>query len=297
MTVFTGSGVAIVTPFVENTHEIDYRSFQTLLDFHLDHGTDAIIVAGTTGESSTMTDEEQVDLIKFTVDHIDGRIPVIAGAGINDTRHAIRLSQQAENAGADALLILTPYYNKANHEGLLRHYRAIADSVDIPIIMYEVPGRTGMAMTVDEVVELSEHPNIVGLKDATGNMEFTRAVLERTDDDFAVYSGNDDLNHEIMTLGGKGVISVTANVLPDEVHELCQLHLDGNGQDAAVIDQQLEGINRDLFVEVNPIPVKYLVHKMGYCSLDYRLPLYEPSDEAKKVLDGYLTTLAKNNRD
>ncbi|MGX7092748.1 4-hydroxy-tetrahydrodipicolinate synthase [Hutsoniella sourekii] len=292
MTIYQGSGVALVTPFVENTREIDWVAFEKLLDFHLDNQTDALIITGTTGEGSTLTDEEQINLIKFAVDHVDGRIPVIGGTGINDTRHSIRLSQQAENAGVNGLLIVTPYYNKASYRGMIEHFEAIADSVKTPIILYHVPGRTGCQLTVDQIVELAKHPNIVGLKDATGDLDFTRQVIQETPEDFAVYSGNDDLTHEIMVMGGQGTISVTANVMPREIHQLCQYHLDGQGMEAGRLNQELEAINRDLFIEVNPIPVKYLVHRLGWCANSYRLPLTPPSEESCRVLDAYLDQLS-----
>lgn len=288
MSIFEGSGVAIVTPFVENTQEIDWTAFEKLIDFHLDNLTDAIIVAGTTGESPTLTDDEQIQLIKFAVKQVAGRIPVIAGTGINDTRHAIKLSQQAESAGVDGLLIVTPYYNKASHAGMLAHFNTIADAVNTPIILYHVPGRTGASLTPEQVATLAEHPNIVGLKDAVGNLDYTRSVLDLVGDDFAIYSGNDDINFDIIEMGGKGAISVTANILPREVHNLCRLTLDGQLEEARQLNYQLEDINRDLFVEVNPIPVKYLLHRMNYCALSYRLPMCPPSEEAQTVLDNYL---------
>ncbi|MBG9978299.1 4-hydroxy-tetrahydrodipicolinate synthase [Ruoffia tabacinasalis] len=293
MSIYEGSAVALVTPFIENTKEIDWRAFESLLDFHLENNTDALVITGTTGESSTLSDEEQIELIKFAVKHVEEKLPVIAGTGINDTRHAIKLSQQAEHVGADALLIVTPYYNKASYNGMLAHFRAIADSVNIPIILYDVPSRTGTSLTPEQVGILAEHPNIVALKDAVGNLDYTRAVLDNVPDDFAVYSGNDDLNYDIIALGGKGAISVTANILPKEVHDLCRLALDGHTEEAQQLNYKLEDINRDLFDEVNPIPVKYLVHKMNRCALSYRLPMVPPSEESAELLDTYLGLIEK----
>ncbi|TLQ41088.1 4-hydroxy-tetrahydrodipicolinate synthase [Ruoffia tabacinasalis] len=293
MSIYEGSAVALVTPFIENTKEIDWRAFESLLDFHLENNTDALVITGTTGESSTLSDEEQIELIKFAVKHAEEKLPIIAGTGINDTRHAIKLSQQAEHVGADALLIVTPYYNKASYNGMLAHFRAIADSVNIPIILYDVPSRTGTSLTPEQVGILAEHPNIVALKDAVGNLDYTRAVLDNVPDDFAVYSGNDDLNYDIIALGGKGAISVTANILPKEVHDLCRLALDGNTEEAQQLNYKLEDINRDLFDEVNPIPVKYLVHKMNRCALSYRLPMVPPSEESAELLDTYLGLIEK----
>lgn len=293
MSIYQGSAVALVTPFIENTKEIDWRAFESLLDFHLENSTDALVITGTTGESSTLSDEEQIELIKFAVKHVEEKLPIIAGTGINDTRHAIKLSQQAEHVGADALLIVTPYYNKASYNGMLAHFRAIADSVNIPIILYDVPSRTGTSLTPEQVGILAEHPNIVALKDAVGNLDYTRAVLDNVPDDFAVYSGNDDLNYDIIALGGKGAISVTANILPKEVHDLCRLALDGHTEEAQQLNYKLEDINRDLFDEVNPIPVKYLVHKMNRCALSYRLPMIPPSEESAELLDTYLGLIEK----
>src|SRR5699024_3506304 len=293
MSIYEGSAVALVTPFIENTKEIDWRAFESLLDFHLENNTDALVITGTTGESSTLSDEEQIELIKFAVKHAEEKLPIIAGTGINDTRHAIKLSQQAEHVGADALLIVTPYYNKASYNGMLAHFRAIADSVNIPIILYDVPSRTGTSLTPEQVGILAEHPNIVDLKDAVGNLDYTRAVLDNVPDDFAVYSGNDDLNYDIIALGGKGAISVTANILPKEVHDLCRLALDGHTEEAQQLNYKLEVINRDLFDEVNPIPVKYLVHKMNRCALSYRLPMVPPSEESAELLDTYLGLIEK----
>ncbi|MGO4942021.1 4-hydroxy-tetrahydrodipicolinate synthase [Ruoffia tabacinasalis] len=293
MSIYEGSAVALVTPFIENTKEIDWRAFESLLDFHLENSTDALVITGTTGESSTLSDEEQIELIKFAVKHVEEKLPIIAGTGINDTRHAIKLSQQAEHVGADALLIVTPYYNKASYNGMLAHFRAIADSVNIPIILYDVPSRTGTSLTPEQVGILAEHPNIVALKDAVGNLDYTRAVLDIVPDDFAVYSGNDDLNYDIIALGGKGAISVTANILPKEVHDLCRLTLDGHTEEAQQLNYKLEDINRDLFDEVNPIPVKYLVHKMNRCALSYRLPMVPPSEESAELLDTYLGLIEK----
>lgn len=287
MSIYEGSAVALVTPFVENTTDIDWRAFESLLDFHLENNTDALVITGTTGESSTLSDEEQIELIKFAVKHVDGKLPIIAGTGINDTRHALKLSQQAESVGADALLIVTPYYNKASYDGMLAHFHAIADAVTVPIILYDVPSRTGTSLTPEQVGILSEHPNIVALKDAVGNLDYTRAVLDIVPEDFAVYSGNDDLNYDIIAMGGKGAISVTANILPKEVHDLCRLTLDKHTEEAQQLNYKLEDINRDLFAEVNPIPVKYLVHLMNRCALAYRLPMVPPSKEVIEILDTY----------
>ncbi len=290
--IYTGSGVAIITPFIESTREIDWQAFEHLLDFHLEHRTDAIIVTGTTGESATMTDQEQIDVIEFAVKHVDGRKPVIAGTGINDTMHSIKLSQQAEAVGADALLIVTPYYNKANDEGLMTHFTLIAESVNIPIILYDVPGRTGISLRPEQVAELAKIENIVALKDAVGDLEYTQAVLDLVDDQFAIYSGNDDLNLEITKMGGQGAISVTANVMPNEVYDVIQYALDGKTEEAEQLNREMNAINHDLFIEVNPIPVKYIASKLGWADLSYRLPLAPPSADTQNILDEYVKDLA-----
>lgn len=287
MYIYEGSGVAILTPFDENTKAIDWTAFEALLDFHLENHTDALIITGTTGESSTLTDEEQIDMIKFAVDHVDGRVPVIAGTGINDTAHSIKLSQQAEAVGADALLIVTPYYNKTSPQGMLIHFKTIADAVNIPIILYHVPGRTGAELTVEQVVELAQHPNIVALKDATGDLEYTRRVREALPEEFAIYSGNDDITLDILKLGGQGTISVTANILPQEIHDLCRYYREGKIEEAEALNEKLAQINQDLFIEVNPIPVKYIAYRLGLMANSYRLPLIEPSDVTKAILDNY----------
>lgn len=291
--IFTGSAVAIITPFLEGSFEIDWEAFDKLLEFHLSNDTDALVITGTTGEASTLSDDEQIELIKFAVDKVAGRKAVIAGTGINDTRHSIYLSQEAEKAGADALLVVTPYYNKTSYNGMLAHFTAIADSVDLPIILYHVPSRTGASLSPEQVGILSEHKNIVALKDAAGDLDYTKAVIDKVADDFAIYSGNDDLTNAIMQLGGHGTISVTANILPNEIHQLCQFNLDGQTEEANQLNESLDPINSDLFIEVNPIPVKYLAHKMELCQLAYRLPLVPPAEETVAVLDTYIPILEK----
>lgn len=290
--IYTGSGVAVLTPFIEQTREIDWDTFRKLLDFHLEHKTDAIIVAGTTGESSTMRDDEHIELIKFAVDHVAGRKPVIAGTGVNDTMHSIRLSQQAEQVGADALLVVTPYYNKTNAEGLLTHFKTIAESVNIPIILYNVPGRTNVTITPEQVAELAKCDNIVALKDAVGDLAYTQAVIDLIDEDFAIYSGNDDINLDIVKLGGHGAISVTANIMPDEVHDIMQLYMDGRVEEAEQLNAELAAINEDLFIEPNPIPVKYIASRLGWGALEYRLPLAKPSQPVQEYLERYVDQLA-----
>lgn len=288
MEIFKGSAVALITPFDE-TGAIDWPAFDALLTFHLENQTDALVITGTTGEVSTLTDEEQINLIKRAVEVVEGKIPIIAGTGINDTRHTIELSTKAEAAGADALLLVTPYYNKANHQGMLLHFTKIADAVSIPIILYHVPGRTGAVLSVEQVVELAQHPNIVAIKDATGDLAYTKALAEQVDlDQFAIYSGNDDLIYDILALGGKGVISVLANVLPQETHQICQNYFEGDTETSRKLQNDYARLIDSLFVEVNPIPVKYMMHLMGYNQNAYRLPLWEPSEQVKKELESLL---------
>lgn len=288
MEIFTGSAVALITPFDE-TGAVDWPAFDALLTFHLENQTDALVITGTTGEVSTLTDEEQINLIKRAVEVVEGKIPIIAGTGINDTRHTIELSTKAEAAGADALLLVTPYYNKANHQGMLLHFTKIADAVSIPIILYHVPGRTGTVLSVEQVVELAQHPNIVAIKDATGDLAYTKALAEQVDlDQFAIYSGNDDLIYDILALGGKGVISVLANVLPQETHQICQSYFEGDTETSHNLQNNYARLIDRLFVEVNPIPVKYMMHLMGYNQNAYRLPLWQPSEQVKKELESLL---------
>jgi len=289
-TVFTGSGVAIVTPFNENG--IDFESFGKIIDFHLENNTDAIIVCGTTGEAATMPDAEHLSAIEYTVKRVNGRIPVIAGTGSNDTVHGIKLSVEAEKLGADALLVVTPYYNKSNKQGLITHFKAIADSVKIPIILYNVPSRTGMSISLDVLDVLADIENIVGIKEASGNMSYTMELAAKFRDRFDIYSGNDDIIVPIMSIGGKGVISVLANVLPKETHDICDLYLNGKTEESRRLQFKLLNLINTLFCEVNPIPVKTALNLMGMNAGILRLPLYE-MDEANK--NKLINALKENN--
>lgn len=290
MSLFRGSGVAIVTPFNEDG-SIDFESLGRLLDFHLENKTDAIIIAGTTGEASTMTDEEQIEIVKFTVDKINGRIPVIAGAGSNDTRHGIELSKMCEEVGADGLLQVTPYYNKTSQRGLYKHFEAIANKVSIPIILYDVPGRTGMTIAPETVAELAKLSNIVGLKDATGDLGYTCKVKSLVPEDFSIYSGNDDVVVPLLSLGGTGVISVWANICPIEVHNMCEYFFKGDIKKAYEIQIKYKELIDALFMEPNPIPIKSAMNIMSMNAGNLRLPLYEASDETKKTLKRIMTNL------
>lgn len=290
MSIFRGSAVAIVTPFFEGGG-VDYETFARLIDFHLENHTDALVVAGTTGEASTMTDEEQADLVRFAVERVNKRVPVIAGAGSNDTRHGINLSIMCQEAGADALLQVTPYYNKTSQRGLIKHFEAIANAVDIPIILYNVPGRTGMTIAPETVLELSKLPNVIGLKDATGDLGYTCKVRSLVGNDFDIYSGNDDVVVPLLSLGGSGVISVWANVCPQAVHDMCEAFFNGDTARAAEIQVRHKAFIDALFMEPNPIPVKEAMNMVGLNTGEIRLPLYEASDATKARLREVMTEL------
>ena len=281
-TVFTGSGVAIITPFNENG--IDFDSLGNLIDFHLNNNTDAIIVCGTTGEAATMPDEEHLSAIEYTVKRVNKKIPVIAGTGSNDTVHGIKLSKEAQRLGADALLVVTPYYNKTNKQGLINHFTAIAESVNIPIILYNVPSRTGMNISLEVLEELVKIDNIVGIKEASGNASYLMEVAARFGDRFDIYSGNDDIIVPVMSVGGKGVISVLANVLPKETHDICKLYLDGKTEESMRLQFKYLDLINTLFCEVNPIPVKTALNLMGFNVGKLRMPLYEMDEKNKQRL-------------
>lgn len=267
-----GSLVAIVTPMHEDG-SLDFPSLRKLLDWHVEQGTDGIVVVGTTGESPTVDFDEHCELIRVTVEQVSGRIPVIAGTGGNSTREAIELTHCAKEAGADAVLSVVPYYNKPTQEGLYRHFRSIAEGVDIPLILYNVPGRTVADMSNDTVLRLAEIRNIVGIKDATGSMERATDLIRRAPEDFALYSGDDASGLPFMLLGGHGVISVTANVAPRMMHEMCAAAFAGNLQHAREINLKLFGLHTKLFVEANPIPVKWALAEMGKIEHGLRSPL------------------------
>lgn len=271
-TVFTGAGVAIITP-MNADGSINYDEFGRIIDFQIDNGTDAIIVCGTTGESATMTDEEHVECIRYCVDRVNKRVPVIAGTGSNDTKYAVDLSKEAEKLGADALLVVTPYYNKTSQRGLVAHFTAIADSVNVPIILYNVPSRTGVNIALDTYIELSKHKNIAAVKEASGNISAIAKIFEKCGDALDVYSGNDDQIVPIMALGGKGVISVLSNVAPRETHQIAQLCLDNNVAEAAKMQIKYLELMNNLFIDVNPIPVKEAMNMMGFKAGECRLPL------------------------
>lgn len=273
---FTGSGVAIVTPF--DGEKTNYDVLGELIEWHIAKGTDAIIICGTTGEASTMPDAEHLAAIEYTVKKANGRIPVIAGTGSNETRHAIELSQKAEKLGADGLLQVTPYYNKTTQKGLIAHFTAIANAVNIPIILYNVPSRTGVNISVPVLKELAKIDNIVAIKEASGNISYTAQVAADVPELY-IYSGNDDMIVPVMSLGGKGVISVLANVMPEETHQICQSYFDGDTNKATKLQLELLDLINALFIEVNPIPVKTALNLMGKNAGNLRLPLVDMAED------------------
>ncbi|MBQ2676153.1 MAG: 4-hydroxy-tetrahydrodipicolinate synthase [Clostridia bacterium] len=281
-TVFTGAGVAIVTP-MNPDDSINYDVLGKLIDIQIENGTDAIISCGTTGESATMTPQEHVDVLKFTIDRVNKRVPVIAGTGSNETAFAAQLSMEAERLGADALLIVTPYYNKTSQEGLVAHYNYIADRVNIPIILYNVPSRTGCNIKPETYVKLAKHPNIVATKEASGDLSAVAKIAALCGDDLAIYSGNDDQIVPVMSLGGKGVISVLSNVMPKLAHDICAEYLNGNVKKSAELQLKYLDLINALFCDVNPIPVKEALNLMGVNAGGCRLPLY-PMNEANKTV-------------
>ena len=285
--VFTGSCTALITPFAAD-HAVDYPALAGLLDFQLENGTDALVVCRTTGEAAAMSYEERLRTIEAVVRHVDGRIPVIAGSGSNNTESAIALSRDAVLAGADALLVVTPFYNKATPKGLVRHYTAIADAAEKPVILYNVPSRTGVKCTAEVYAALAEHPNIVGVKEAGGDLALVQKTRELCPEDFSIWSGNDDETAPMMLFGGKGVISVAANVMPREMHELASACLSGDFVNAGKMQLSLRKLCEALFWEVNPIPVKTALTMMGRCQEVFRSPMCEMEPENREKLEGVL---------
>ncbi|WP_339474279.1 4-hydroxy-tetrahydrodipicolinate synthase [Pseudomonas sp. RL_5y_Pfl2_69] len=270
--MIAGSMVALVTP-MDAQGRLDWDALSKLVDFHLQEGTNAIVAVGTTGESATLDVNEHIEVIRHVVKQVAGRIPVIAGTGANSTREAIELTANAKAAGADACLLVTPYYNKPTQEGLYQHFKAIAEAVDIPQILYNVPGRTACDMLPATVVRLSTVPNIIGIKEATGDLTRVPAILAGVSSDFLVYSGDDATAVELILLGGKGNISVTANVAPRDMSDLCAAAMRGDAATARALHEKLMPLNKTLFIESNPIPVKWALHEMGLMSDGIRLPL------------------------
>ena len=276
-TIFTGSAVAILTP-MNIDGSINYKRLGELIDEQIANHTDAIVVAGTTGEASTMTDDEHVEAIRFTVEHVNKRVPVIAGTGSNDTGYAVELSKAAERVGADALLLVTPYYNKTSQRGLVAHFTAVADAVNIPIILYNVPSRTGVKISLDTYIQLAKHPNIVATKEASGDFSLIAEIAAKTDLD--IYSGNDDQVLPLLALGGKGVISVSAHVIPQQKHDMVKLFMEGKTAEALEIQKKYLDLENAMFIDVNPIPVKEAMNLLGKDVGECRLPLIR-MEEAK----------------
>lgn len=269
-TVFTGAGCAIVTP-MNKDGSINYTLLNELIDFQIKNGTDSIVIAGTTGEASTFTDAEHINILYHAAKAVDGRVPLVAGAGSNDTAYAVSLSKEAKTAGVDALLHVTPYYNKTSQKGLVKHFTAIADATDLPVILYNVPSRTGMTIGLAAYKELSKHPNIVGTKEASGNISAIAQIAAECALD--IYSGNDDQILPILALGGKGVISVLSNILPKETHDMCRLFFEGNMAGSRKLQLDYLALINDIFVDVNPIPIKAALELMGYPVGVCRAPL------------------------
>ncbi|MEO8203412.1 MAG: 4-hydroxy-tetrahydrodipicolinate synthase [Betaproteobacteria bacterium] len=281
--MITGSLVAIATP-MHDDGALDLASFRALIDFHVNEGTDGIVVVGTTGESPTVDFDEHKELIKVAVDHAKGRIPIIAGTGGNSTAEAIELTESAMHAGAQSCLSVVPYYNKPTQEGLYRHFRKIAETVDIPLVLYNVPGRTVADMSNDTTIRLAQVPGVVGIKDATANIERATDLIKRAPKEFAIYSGEDSTAVALILLGGHGVISVTANVAPRLMHEMCAAALRGDVVTAREINMKLLGLHQKLFVEANPIPVKWAMQQMGLCGGGIRLPMTPLSENLCDVV-------------
>lgn len=285
MAIFTGAGVAIVTPMKPNG-EVNYEAFAKHIEFQIANHTDAIIVCGTTGEASTLTHEEHLECIRFCVKQVAGRIPVIAGTGSNCTQTAIYLSQEAEKAGADGLLVVTPYYNKATQKGLKEHFTMVANSVKIPVILYNIPGRTGVNIQPETIVSLCEEvPNIVGVKDATDNLNQFMKLMALAKGKVDVYSGNDNQIVPLMSMGAKGVISVLSNIAPQQTHDICAKYLEGKVTESAQMQLDALDLVSALFCEVNPIPVKKALNLMGREAGGLRRPLTEMEDENAKKLE------------
>jgi len=275
--------VALVTPMFEDG-SVDFESLEQLIEFHIEHQTDAIVTMGTTGESATLDVEEHCAVVRFVVDKVNGRIPVIAGTGANSTSEAIQLTACAKEAGVDACLLVTPYYNKPTQEGLFLHHKKIAESVDIPQILYNVPGRTAVDMLPETVIRLSKIKNIVGVKEATGEVARVALIQAGVDENFDLYTGDDETAVEFILAGGHGGISVTANVAPQRVHEVYQAALSGNAEKARELDRPLRAVHRDIFIESNPIPVKWALAKMGLMKEGIRLPLTPLSSTCQPVV-------------
>ncbi|HIF47922.1 4-hydroxy-tetrahydrodipicolinate synthase [Candidatus Thioglobus sp.] len=286
----TGSMVALITPMFDNGL-VDFDALEALVEFHVESGTKAIITMGTTGESATLNQQEHIEVMKKTIEFADNRITIIAGTGANSTSEAIELTQAAKDMGADACLLVTPYYNKPTQEGLYQHYKLIAETVDIDQILYNVPGRTAVDLSVETAVRLSTIKNIIGIKDATGDLAVAQALIDQCPEDFLLYSGDDATAIEFILMGGHGGISVTANVAPKALSEAYEAAFNDDRTNAELINQPLINLHQNLFIESNPIPVKWALHKMGKCGSGIRLPLTKLSQQAQVTLEQDLSNL------
>ena len=285
--VFTGAAVAIITP-MHADGSVDFEELGRIIDDQIDNGTDAIVICGTTGESPTLTDEEHTACIRYAVKKTAGRVPVIAGTGSNDTKYAVWLSRQAQADGADALLLVTPYYNKTSQAGLIAHYTAIADAVDLPCILYNVPSRTGCNLTAASLKQLAKHPNINAVKEASGNISQVAEIAAACGEELNIYSGNDDQIVPLLALGGKGVISVLSNVAPRYTHDLCAKWFAGDTAGSLAMQLAALPLCKALFADVNPIPVKWAMNRLGWHAGACRLPLVDPNEAVQAQLDSAL---------
>ena len=281
--MFKGSGVALVTPLDKNNN-INYNKVKELVEYHIESKTDAIIVCGTTGESSTLSNDEKKELIKYVVQVSNKKIPVIAGTGSNNTKIAIEMSKYAEEAGADGLLIVTPYYNKCSEKSIYLHYKAISDKINIPIILYNVPSRTGVDISVKNIVKLSKLKNIYGIKEASTDISKIANIIKETSKNFYLYSGNDDLLLPILSLGGMGVISVAANIIPNEIHDICEFYFNEKNIESKELYYNYINLMKKLFIEVNPAPIKYAMNELGFDVGSLRLPLCDITKNNSKIL-------------
>ena len=279
----TGSIVALITPFTQDG-KVNYEKLGELLDWHIANNTDAILILGTTSESPTMSHEEDLEICRFSVERVAGRVPVIASSGSNSTQTVIEKSLDLQAAGADAVMNIAPYYNKANKKGMYHHFADVADAIDIPLIIYNVPGRTGCSIPADVIGELSKHERIIGIKEASGDLSYVAKIAKYANENFAIYSGNDDVILPVLSTGGSGVISVLANVMPKETHDMVMSYLNGDTKGALAEQLRLMNLINNLFIEVNPIPVKEAMNLMGMNVGGFRLPLCEMEDEHREIL-------------
>ena len=288
MSLFKGTATALVTPFKDG--KIDYVSMGKLVEWQIHSGIDALVVCGTTGDASTHSGKERVQLTRFVVDLVNGRVPVIAGTGSNNTQFTLELSKEMENNGADGLLVVTPYYNKCTENGLMAHYEKIADSVRLPMILYSVKSRTGVNISPDVVARLSQHPNIAGIKEASGDIGQICSMAKYIDDDFDIYSGNDEMAVPVMSIGGSGCISTVSNIIPDRFSKMLHDWMSGDISSAGKAQVEIKPLIDAVFAEVNPIPVKSALNMMNRCNLEYRLPLCPPTNKTQFLLYDILKT-------